>query len=174
MYKHYFKPVPSAVALVIIVLLLAVHQAIPAAFGKAVFDQDAQLCHTQNDIYIEGINMIMTVTPVLIIAVTSVWIFISTHQFIRNDHQQRVDSIGTQQEAIEIENDLYTRQINKLFGIFTLLLISHIISNIPVTIVIAGRPDLGGYSNKLPSWYIYCASVIFYFGCISNLAIVLL
>ena len=72
----------------------------------------------------------------------------------------------TQEEAIEIENDLYTRRIKNLFGIFSLLLISQIISNLPVAIIIAG--SAGGYNDKLPSWYSYCANVLLNFGCISN------
>ena len=35
---RYFKPVPSAVALVVIMLLLAVYQVIPTVFGRAVFN----------------------------------------------------------------------------------------------------------------------------------------
>ena len=105
--------------------------------------------------------MIITVAPVITIAVTTVWTFISTHQFIRDNHQQRVGAIGTQQEAIEIENDLYTRRI--------LLLISYIISNVPAANIIVGRA--GGYFDKLPSWYVYCAILLLNIGCISNLAI---
>ena len=167
MYKRYFKPVPSAVALAVIVLLLAVHQAILIAFGRAVFNQGVLLCHPITPyIYLILINMIITVAPVITIAVTTVWTFISTHRFIRNDHQQRVDAIGTQEEAIEIENDLYTRQTKNLFRIFTLLLISQIISNLPLAIMILSRD-----SDKLPSWYLYCAILLLNFGCISNPAI---
>ena len=113
--------------------------------------------------------MAITVAPVITIAVTTVWTFISTHRFIRNDHQQRVDAIEAQEEALEIENDLYTRRIKNLFGIFTLLLISHIISNVPAANIIAGRA--GGYIDKLPSWYVYCAILLLNFSCISNPAI---
>ena len=169
-HKRYFKPVPSAVALVVIMLLLAIHRVILLAFGRAVFNQNALICHSQSPyIYIALINSIITVAPVITIAVTTVWTFISTRRFIRNDHQQRVDAIGTQEEAVEIENGLYTRRIKNLFGIFSLLLISQIISNLPLAIIIAG--SAGGYNDKLPSWYVYCAILLLNFGCISNPAI---
>ena len=166
-YKRYFKSVPSAVALVVIMLLLAVYQAIVAGFSTVTFSQNVQLCHPDalNRI-VRLIGVIVTGAPVVVIAVTTVWTFISTHRFIRNDHQQRVDAIGTQEEAIEIENDLYTRRIKNLFGIFSLLLISQIISVLPgAAIVIVSDYVL------FPSWYYFVSILFNYFGCISNPAI---
>ena len=74
-HKRYFKPVPSAVALV-------VYQAIFSGFNQGLL-----LCHPKD---INGhpilavINGTVIVAPVIVIAVTIVWTFISTHQFIRN------------------------------------------------------------------------------------------
>ena len=171
-YKRYFKPVPSAVALVVIMLCLVVYQAVFSSLDTAVFNQGLLLCHPKD---INGppilavINGTVNAAPVIVIAVTTVWTFISTHRFIRNDHQQRVDAIGTQEEAVEIENDLYTRQIKNLFGIFGLLLISQILSILPqVTIIMAGV--IASY-EQFPSWYYFVSILFNYFGCISNPAI---
>ena len=125
------------------------------------------LCHLNGvNCIVSSIHGTVAAAPVIIITVTVVWTFISTHQFIRNDHQQRVDAIGTQEEALEIENDLYNRQIKNLFGIFSLLLISQILSVVPgVAIIIASDHVL------FPSWFYFVSILFSYFGYITNPAI---
>ena len=171
-YKRYIKPVTSAIAMVAILLCLGAYQVVAVSFDEAEFNLGIPLCiisiQSAHPILI-AVGIIVIVAPVIVIAVTTVWTFISTHQFIRNDHQQRVDAIGTQEEAVEIENDLYTRRIKNLFGIFSLLLISQIISVLPISIAIASRA--AGYNDKLPSWYLFSAGAFWYFGCITNPAI---
>ena len=170
-YKRYFKPVPSAVALVVIMLLLAVYQAIFISLVGVGFDPYVVVCSPidfNDHSIVTSTNAIVIAAPVITIAVTTVWTFISTHRFIRNDHQQRVDAIGTQEEAIEIENDLYTRRIKNLFGIFSLLLISQIISVLPgAALIIAGTVVDYDQCTHL----CFFVSFLIYFGCISNPAI---
>ena len=166
-HKRYFKPVSSAVALAVIMVFLTVHQAVVIGLSGAGFGRGVLLCHpVMVHPIVRVIDMIVTAAPAIVIAVTTVWTFISTHRFIRNDHQQRVEAIGTQQEAIEIENDLYTRRIKNLFGIFSLLLISQILSILPTASVVIASANV-----PFPRWYYFVAVLFNYFGCISNPAI---
>ena len=105
--------------------------------------------------------------PVIIITVTTAWTFLSTCQFIKSNHRRRVDAIGSREEvAREMEDNLYTKQIKNLFGIFSMLLISQIVSQVPQVVVIILSTTLGP-QNLLPH-YSFASALFFYIGSITN------
>ena len=105
--------------------------------------------------------------PVIIITVTTAWTLLSTCRFIKSNHRRRVDAIGSREEvAREMEDNLYTKQIKNLFGIFSMLLISQVVSQVPQVVVFILSTTLG--PHNLPPRYSFASALFFYIGSITN------
>ena len=78
-----------------------------------------------------------------------------------------MDAIGSrEEEARDIEDNLYTKRIKKLFGMFSLLLISQLMSVMPLVLVIILSNIIG--SRNLLSAYLFITAIFIYLGCITN------
>ena len=168
-HKQYFKPKLSVGILVAVLVGLLMHQSTNVAFNRYEYDPAAFFCAPTRfvGIGIALLTAVVIVTPFIAIIVTNVWTFISTHQFIKTDHERRLDALGTKEvQARELEDNLYSKRINKVFGIFSCLLMSQIAAQLPQLVVIILIATIG--TQNFPHRYSYATSHFFYLGCIAN------
>ena len=168
-HKRYFKPRLSLGIIVATSIGLVIHQSINIALDRYEFNIALFFCSPTRfvGLSIAVLALIVLAIPFIIIIITTVWTFLSTHRFIRSDHQRRVDAIGTrEEEAKEIEDNLYTRQLKNLFGIFSLLLISQVASLLPPSILLVVSGATG--PQNLPPLYSFFSVLFIYIGCITN------
>ena len=171
-HKKYFQPwLPSLMLAIVFVILLA-EAVVDLLYNEAgyMYNPKINIClplQNANIISITTIGIILSAFPVVVIVVTTLWTFLSTHNFIKSDHQRRVDAIGSrEEEARDIEDNLYTKRIKKLFGMFSLLLISQLMSVMPLVLAIILGNIIG--SHILPSAYLFITAIFIYLGCITN------
>ena len=168
-YKQYFKPWLASLMLAIVLVIVLTKMVVNIVYDRIDYDTIINVCiPIQNTTLVITIyTAIIAVFPFIVIVVTTLWTFLSTHHFIKSDHQRRVGIIGREEEeAREIEDNLYTKQIMKLFGMFSLLVISQLMSVIPLMLVLILGNIIG--SHFPPSPYAFATAVFIYFGCISN------
>ena len=169
-HKQYFKP---WLLLVVIGLIVASMPLVQVTTGDPEFGRHIYLCmppYRYITPAVPIINMVVILTPVVTIAVTTVWTFVSTRRFIKSDHQRRVDAIGNREEVSkEVEDNLYTKRIKNLFGIFSLLLIIQAISILPVvTIIIVGLAIDVTEAPPYVSTIFFICNLLHYTGSVSN------
>ena len=171
-HKQYFKPyiwfLLALAGLIVASMPVALVTTGIPEFGKHIY-----LCmppYRYNNLVVPIVDLIVILTPVIIIAVTTVWTFFSTHRFIRSDHQRRVDAIGSREEvAREMEDNLYRKRIKNLFGIFGLLLTIQGISILPLVIIIlvAVATDITQAPPSVSN-VLFAINLLHYSGCVSN------
>ena len=168
-HRQYFKPKFSVSLLVAMFVALVLHQSTNIAYDRYIYIANVNFCISARyvGVGIVILSNIVTVIPVIIITVTTAWTFLSTCRFIKSNHRRRVDAIGSREEvAREMEDNLYTKQIKNLFGIFSMLLISQVVSQVPQVVVIILSTTLG--PQNLPPRYSFASALFFYIGSITN------
>lgn len=168
-HKQYFKPWLSTLMLFIVFVIVTTQAAVDLALDRAEFGTAINICLPTREvgIVINIFSAIIAFMPIIAITITTVWTFVSTRRFIKSHHQQRIDAVGSkQEEAKEIENNLYTRQIRNLFGIFSALVIAQIISVLPHGVIIIISASIG--AENLLREYVFVTTIFIYLGCISN------
>ena len=166
-YKQYFKPWLASLMLVIVFIIVLTQSVINIVYDRIEYGTITNVCVSRRNatLVITIYSGIVSVLPFIVIVVTTLWTFLSTHHFIKSDHQRRVDAIGSvEEEAREIQDNLYAKQIKKLFGMFSLLMISQLMSVLPLVLVVS----LTNINVPLPSAYLFTTAILIYFGCISN------
>ena len=109
-HKKYFKPWLPSLMLAIVFIILLVQSVVDLVYDEAAYSPNINICLPLRN---SGINIviiwiILSAFPVVVIVVTTLWTFLSTHNFIKSDHQRWVDAIGSrEEEARDIENNLH-------------------------------------------------------------------
>ena len=167
-YKQYFKPWLASLMLVIVFIIMLTQSVINIVYDRIEYGTIINVCVSLRNatLVITIYSAIVSVLPFIVIVVTTLWTFLSTHHFIKSDHQRQVDAIGSvAEEAREIQDNLYAKQIKKLFGMFSLLMISQLMSVLPLVLVVSLTNIM---DVPLPSAYLFTTAILIYFGCISN------
>ena len=157
-HKDNFTPMSSCLMLLLTFAISTIQPIIDIALDRIEFGEATGVClPTRDQDFFITASLLVTLTPIVTIGVTTVWTFLFTNQFkcIRHD-----------QVDIEIESDLYTKQIFNFFGMFSLLLISGIIAFIPLGISIILSNAIG--RENIPFAYGFSTGVVLYFSCITN------
>ena len=168
-HKRYFKPWLSCLLLLLVATIFCILSVLDVVFDRVEYFQPVNLCLPTRfvGLALAVCSVAAIAVLIIIIVVTTVWTFLSTHQFIRSDHQRRVDAIGSREEvAREMEDNLYTRRIKNVCGMFSLLLLSEAASIFPlgIGVLLYGVLDVEG----LPSIYAFITSLFIYISCIIN------
>ena len=103
---------------------------------------------------------VLTLAPVAIIVVTTLWTFCFTRKFIRKDRDQRLAS-ATSITVQEEYRDIYTRRVCNLVGIFGMMLIILVASIIPFVLANIAIVFVGLNNVPIP---LYGAAFIIFFS----------
>ena len=91
-HKKYFKPWLSSLMLAIVFVILLAEAVVDLLYNEAgyMYNPKINIClPLQNaNISITTIEIILSAFPVVVIVVTTLWTFLSTHNFIKSDHQR--------------------------------------------------------------------------------------
>ena len=117
-HKQYFKPWLPSLILAIAFIIVSTKTVMDLVFDRIDYDTIINVCiPVQNTTLLVTIYAaIIAVFPFIIIVVTTLWTFLSTHHFIKSDHQRQVDIVGREEEAREIEDNLYTNVSRNCLG----------------------------------------------------------
>ena len=77
---------------------------------------------------------ILSTIPFTIIVITTVWTYIFTRRFLRNDFQRRKTMTQNEQDQLKHERSVYHVRIRNLIGVFGMLLIFSVITFSPYII----------------------------------------
>ena len=124
-YKKYFRPRFTMLVLVSTMVFLALYAAMCISLGPSYFSPITLLCVPPLEFVSYVISLLtacVVIVPVIIIAVTTVWTCLFTHQFIKKSHKRQAEHSEGGKDA------LYMKRVAKLFGVFSLLLLSQAIS----------------------------------------------
>lgn len=168
-HKQYFTPWVSVFMLCTVFVIVVTQSVVNLALGRIEYAKLLSVCVPHRNIGIAvTVSVVMVqVMPFVVIVVTTAWTFCSTHNFIRGDHLRRTDAIGSKEPVARvIEDNLYTKRIKKLFGMFGLLVISQVISVLPFVLIMTLSLTVG--ETNLPTSYIFISVFCIFSGSICN------
>ena len=163
-YRNYMRPW-VAFALVVTAWILGILQNIAPfiGLGRNNYSGSVASCLPPlwNSLFLIY-HTILTLVPVAIIAVTTLWMFCFTCTFLRQDKNLRLTSMTMSTHQVEC-NHIYSKKFCRLFGIFGMLMASLIASIVPL--ILAGVSV--GLEHNIPS-QVYAIAFVIYFA--SNIA----
>ena len=165
-YRNYMKPWVAFV-LVATAWILGILQNIApfAGLGRNDYARYVASCLPVWD-YVDYViyYTILTLVPVVIIVVTTLWTFCFTRRFLREDKNLKLASMTKSTQQVEC-NNIYTKKVRHLFGIFGMLLVVLVASIFPF--VLAGVAFVSVGLENVPA-QVYATVFIIYFT--SNIA----
>ena len=171
-YRRYMQPKVVITIMTLMWIFVGASSSVPFyGFGRYTFKEALHLCsaeHTGNIAY-SSYALLVYIAPIIVTVVTTIWTTLFTRRYLRRRRSRlasiaRLRSIGST-EQLDDTNNIYSKQIRNLLGLFGLLLAIQAISVVPGVMLIAiNFTD----TVHLPNIVVQLAFILYNTNCIAN------